>query len=160
MWWLNTFFDIERGRSWDVTAWRIIIRFYPFLFLCLQSGRENTEVEMAFFLKPRPCTWDLALDYHTAKQFEGNQMWLERDKVPSLGQDVQWSWRFSTFTFCLPRASVSNLHLFALPSPISAGYISSISSFRLFTLISPASPFLALSLWKVTSEGVSGVCVL
>ncbi|XP_039585764.1 butyrophilin subfamily 2 member A2-like isoform X3 [Passer montanus] len=25
---------------------------------------------MAFFLKPRPCTWDLALDYHTAKQFE------------------------------------------------------------------------------------------
>lgn len=31
---------------------------------------------MAFFLKPRPCTWDLALDYHTAKQFEGNQRWL------------------------------------------------------------------------------------
>nr|XP_014123417.2 uncharacterized protein LOC106629450 isoform X2 [Zonotrichia albicollis]XP_014123418.2 uncharacterized protein LOC106629450 isoform X2 [Zonotrichia albicollis]XP_026650161.1 uncharacterized protein LOC106629450 isoform X2 [Zonotrichia albicollis] len=25
---------------------------------------------MAFFLKPRPCTWDLPLDYHTAKQFE------------------------------------------------------------------------------------------
>lgn len=46
------------------------------------SGRENPEVAMAFFLKPRPCTWDLALDYHTAKQFEGNQRWLERGKVP------------------------------------------------------------------------------
>ncbi|XP_056369910.1 butyrophilin subfamily 1 member A1-like isoform X1 [Oenanthe melanoleuca] len=28
------------------------------------------ESAMAFFLKPRPCTWHLALDYHTAKQFE------------------------------------------------------------------------------------------
>ncbi|XP_068858521.1 butyrophilin subfamily 2 member A2-like isoform X2 [Aphelocoma coerulescens] len=31
---------------------------------------EDTVGAMAFFLKPRPCTWDLALDYHTAKQFE------------------------------------------------------------------------------------------
>lgn len=53
-----------------------------FLFLCLQSGREDTEGAMAFFLKPRPCTWHLALDYHSAKQFEGNQRWLERTKVP------------------------------------------------------------------------------
>lgn len=25
---------------------------------------------MAFFLKPRPCTWDLAVDYNAAKQFQ------------------------------------------------------------------------------------------
>nr|XP_026650162.1 probable E3 ubiquitin-protein ligase TRIML1 isoform X3 [Zonotrichia albicollis] len=36
----------------------------------LGSGREDSEGAMAFFLKPRPCTWDLPLDYHTAKQFE------------------------------------------------------------------------------------------
>lgn len=44
---------------------------------------------MAFFLKPRPCTWDLALDYHTVKQFEGNQRWPERSKVPVPG--VFWA---------------------------------------------------------------------
>ncbi|XP_059348067.1 E3 ubiquitin-protein ligase TRIM7-like isoform X1 [Ammospiza nelsoni] len=38
--------------------------------LDLKSGREDSEGAMAFFLKPRPRTWDLALDYHTAKQFE------------------------------------------------------------------------------------------
>lgn len=34
------------------------------------QGGEDTVGAMAFFLKPRPCTWDLAVDYNAAKQFQ------------------------------------------------------------------------------------------
>ncbi|XP_065520926.1 butyrophilin subfamily 1 member A1-like isoform X2 [Lathamus discolor] len=36
----------------------------------LSLGGGDAEGAMSFLLKPRQCTWDLAPDYHTAKQFE------------------------------------------------------------------------------------------
>nr|XP_013026064.2 E3 ubiquitin-protein ligase TRIM7 isoform X1 [Anser cygnoides] len=43
--------------------------FFPFFWL-FWTGREDTVGAMAFCLKPRPCTWDLAVDYNAAKQFQ------------------------------------------------------------------------------------------
>ncbi|XP_062491394.1 E3 ubiquitin-protein ligase TRIM7-like isoform X1 [Pezoporus occidentalis] len=36
----------------------------------LKATQKDVEGAMSFLLKPRPRMWDLALDYHTAKQFE------------------------------------------------------------------------------------------
>ncbi|XP_069629967.1 butyrophilin subfamily 1 member A1 [Haliaeetus albicilla] len=62
---------------------------WGFWGIIISTSQEDVAGAMAFFLKPRPCTWDLALDYHTAKQFEGNQKQPERSKVPI--PDVFWA---------------------------------------------------------------------
>ena len=106
---------------------------------------------MAFFLKPRPRTWDLALDYHAAKQFEGNQRRPERSKVPI--PDVFWAASSEMSIGAGDPPAPPSVSL-APPSPTSISWLfhvqpcleilhlspTSISGFRLLAPPSPTWP--------------------
>ncbi|XP_069738098.1 E3 ubiquitin-protein ligase TRIM39-like isoform X2 [Phaenicophaeus curvirostris] len=54
----------EEGDLSSLSPWELHLGFKA------PAGREVGVEVMAFSLKPRPCTWDLALDYEEVKQFE------------------------------------------------------------------------------------------